>query len=47
LEGEFRLWSGTVSGEDFDKYLFESDPELLQAVAAGLLSLRPAGVVRP
>ena len=35
LEGEFQLRSGAVSGEYFDKYLFESDPELLRAVAEG------------
>ena len=29
LEGEFRLRSGAVSHEYFDKYLFESDPTLL------------------
>lgn len=42
LTGEFRLRSGAVSGEYFDKYLFESDPELLRAVAEGLMSLLPA-----
>ena len=41
LTGEFRLRSGTVSGEYFDKYLFESDPELLRAVAQALVSLLP------
>jgi orotate phosphoribosyltransferase len=44
LEGEFRLRSGAMSGEYFDKYLFESDPELLRAVAGGLVSLLPSGV---
>jgi orotate phosphoribosyltransferase len=44
LEGEFRLRSGAVSGEYFDKYLFESDPALLRAVAAGLVDLLPDGV---
>jgi orotate phosphoribosyltransferase len=43
LEGEFRLRSGAVSGEYFDKYLFESDPELLRAVAEGVVSLLPPG----
>jgi orotate phosphoribosyltransferase len=32
LTGEFRLRSGAVSGEYFDKYLFESDPRLLRAL---------------
>jgi len=41
LEGEFRLRSGAVSREYFDKYLFESDPELLRAIAAGLVELLP------
>jgi len=44
LEGEFRLRSGVTSHEYFDKYLFESDPELLRAVAAGLAGLLPASV---
>jgi orotate phosphoribosyltransferase len=44
LEGEFRLRSGAVSHEYFDKYLFESDPELLSAVAEGLAALLPDGV---
>jgi len=39
LRGEFRLRSGAVSGEYFDKYRFESDPELLRAVAERLTSL--------
>jgi orotate phosphoribosyltransferase len=43
LEGEFQLRSGAVSGEYFDKYLFESDPELLRAVAERLVSLLPPG----
>jgi orotate phosphoribosyltransferase len=44
LTGEFRLRSGAVSGEYFDKYLFESDPELLRAVAEGLVAMLPTGV---
>jgi orotate phosphoribosyltransferase len=43
LEGEFRLRSGAVSREYFDKYLFESDPELLRTVAQGLVGLIPDG----
>ena len=44
LTGEFRLRSGRVSGEYFDKYLFESDPELLREVAEALAALIPDGV---
>ncbi len=41
LIGEFRLRSGAVSGEYFDKYLFESDPALLREIAREMLSLLP------
>lgn len=41
LEGEFRLRSGAVSREYFDKYLFESDPALLREVAERLAPLVP------
>jgi len=41
LTGEFRLRSGVVSGEYFDKYLFESDPALLREVAEALADLLP------
>lgn len=44
LTGEFRLRSGAVSGEYFDKYLFESDPWLLREIAEALVGLLPAGV---
>jgi orotate phosphoribosyltransferase len=44
LTGEFRLRSGAVSGEYFDKYLFESDPELLREVAEGLAELLPPDI---
>jgi len=43
LTGEFRLRSGTIANEYFDKYLFESDPELLRHIAEALESLVPAG----
>jgi orotate phosphoribosyltransferase len=43
LTGEFVLRSGMVSTEYFDKYLFESDPELLRAIATALVPLVPAG----
>jgi orotate phosphoribosyltransferase len=41
LTGEFTLRSGAVSNEYFDKYLFESDPELLHAIADALVPLVP------
>lgn len=44
LTGEFRLRSGVVSGEYFDKYRFESDPELLREVSRALIALLPEGV---
>ncbi len=43
LEGTFTLRSGRISGHYFDKYLFESDPELLREVVAHALPLIPAG----
>lgn len=43
LKGRFTLRSGQVSDEYFDKYLFESRPDLLDAVAAGLVPLVPKG----
>ena len=44
LTGEFRLRSGVVSSEYFDKYLFESDPALLKEVAEALVDVLPDGV---
>jgi orotate phosphoribosyltransferase len=44
LTGEFRLRSGAMSDEYFDKYLFESDPQLLREVAGALVALLPDGV---
>jgi orotate phosphoribosyltransferase len=44
LTGEFRLRSGVVSTEYFDKYLFESDPYLLLDVSRALVTLLPDGV---
>jgi len=41
LDGEFRLRSGAVSNEYFDKYRFEADPELLREIAAGMVGLLP------
>lgn len=40
--GEFRLRSGLVADTYFDKYQFESDPRLLQAVAARMVELVPS-----
>lgn len=42
LTGEFRLRSGAVSNEYFDKYRFESDPQLLRRVAEAMAPLVPA-----
>lgn len=44
LTGEFRLRSGAVSEEYFDKYLFESDPHLLSEIAEELVGMLPADV---
>lgn len=44
LKGEFRLRSGAVSNEYFDKYLFESDPQLLKEIALALQPLIPPGI---
>jgi orotate phosphoribosyltransferase len=44
LTGEFRLRSGATSTEYFDKYRFESDPELLREVASRLVELLPPDV---
>jgi orotate phosphoribosyltransferase len=41
LTGEFTLRSGQVSSEYFDKYLFETDPDLLARVAARMVPLLP------
>jgi orotate phosphoribosyltransferase len=41
LTGQFHLRSGRLSSSYFDKYLFESDPVLLDAVAAHLVDLLP------
>ncbi len=41
LRGKFRLRSGVVSDEYFDKYRFESDPALLMEIADGLAARIP------
>lgn len=43
LKGQFVLRSGQTSGEYFDKYLFESRPELLEDVVAHMVPLVPKG----
>lgn len=44
LSGEFRLRSGQISDTYFDKYQFESDPGLLNAIAGLMVPLLPDGV---
>ena len=41
LTGSFRLRSGQLSTEYFDKYLFEADPPLLREVAEAMVALTP------
>jgi orotate phosphoribosyltransferase len=43
LTGTFKLRSGQVSSEYFDKYRFEADPALLRRIAARMLELVPTG----
>lgn len=43
ITGEFLLRSGKISNEYFDKYKFESDPDLLRDITGELLNLIPAG----
>src|SRR4029079_5167727 len=43
LTGTFTLRSGVVSHEYFDKYMFESDPDLLRAIAGACVALVPPG----
>ena len=43
LTGEFVLRSGAVNSEYFDKYLFESDPDLLREIAEAMRPLVPTG----
>jgi orotate phosphoribosyltransferase len=42
LQGQFRLRSGQLSDEYFDKYLFETDPQLLRRVCETMVPLIPA-----
>ncbi|MBI4395629.1 MAG: orotate phosphoribosyltransferase [Elusimicrobia bacterium] len=43
LKGTFLLRSGKTSNEYFDKYLFESRPDLLDAIAGEMAALVPPG----
>ena len=43
ITGEFKLRSGLISNEYFDKYLFESEPELLVEIAKVMKPLIPQG----
>jgi len=43
LTGEFVLRSGITTNEYFDKYRFESDPVLLDAIAEAMARLVPPG----
>jgi len=43
LEGNFKLRSGQISNEYFDKYLFESEPKLLKEIAGQMAKLIPDG----
>ena len=43
LTGQFTLRSGATSTEYFDKYRFESDPLLLEAIAEAMAPLVPDG----
>ncbi len=43
LNGEFKLRSGKISNEYFDKYLFEAEPKLLMEIAKIMKTLIPRG----
>lgn len=43
ITGTFTLRSGAVSNVYFDKYQFESDPEILRAVAEAMAPMIPEG----
>ena len=43
LTGSFTLRSGQISSEYFDKYLFESEPSLLDDIASEMAKLVPEG----
>lgn len=43
LQGQFKLRSGQISNEYFDKYRFESNPLILREIAKALVPLIPEG----
>ncbi len=43
LTGRFELRSGAISDTYFDKYLFESDPVILESIAVEMASFIPDG----
>ncbi len=43
IKGEFRLRSGVISSEYFDKYIFEAQPVILKAIAESLSPMIPEG----
>ncbi|MGZ3692218.1 MAG: orotate phosphoribosyltransferase, partial [Pseudobdellovibrio sp.] len=43
LKGDFLLRSGQRSNEYFDKYRFESNPQILKEIAAQMVKLIPPG----
>jgi orotate phosphoribosyltransferase len=43
LRGEFKLRSGQISHEYFDKYRFESDPQVLKELGQLMAAKIPAG----
>jgi orotate phosphoribosyltransferase len=43
LRGEFRLRSGQISNEYFDKYLFECQPAILKSIAEEMSKMVPSG----
>lgn len=43
ITGEFKLRSGQISNEYFDKYLFEAEPDLLVEIAKLMKPLIPSG----
>ena len=44
ITGEFKLRSGQISNEYFDKYLFEGQPAVLKAIAEQMTSMIPEGI---
>ncbi len=44
LTGEFKLRSGQISNEYFDKYLFESNPKVLYEIVKLMKELIPEGI---